>query len=661
VKAKAIRIIVKSGYPAFRVGLITGKSEVEVSLSGTPWVGSVNFDFPHHPYKILTSNDGNTWKLAVSGINTANFYFNPTLHTSYIKLDYQDETCDLYGNQPLTADQIKALGFKLVRRNGAKDGTHLHPAKDRLLGNEVYGSPCTGPTGHTCNRDFSTSWSNEAYDEFLFTTGDLKHWVQVKKSQVLGWYEDSPRTVLCSSDSKSEHTVRWYRRSTNFEDPFISIKDFHSGETQANVAGSARSSECARGGVRWYQYDDKDGHEEGRGVRRHMTRGDSYNTHQQSHIDSAHGWSSCEKNRGHWLQFDLGSVKRVKGIVTQARRDKSEWVGAYKVRYSSSDDVALNAWKWASPRKGHLFEGNDGADRNAKVTSYLLKAVEARYVRIYPVRWNSAGYPGMRADVVISSGVAPIFLYGENSVEYPDKTRASREHQALNVYIRMSPKRSKTPELIPVKFEGYTADPGKLMYPDSKPRLDACGDATKKKEAKEKAVEDLGAISEKLTARRKDIIESVEFLNEVKSIRERIDTFQVDYSAAFNDTIDWSRVLIKANLPLTTLPGSDPLTTLMPEDDENGDQQESGGEEEESEQDGGDSSTSKKQDEEDKKEEEDQEKAPDDDGNDEEGGDDKDKSTAAPGSDKAKADEPRFIRKGSHLSQLDLHASQEMF
>merc|ERR1712062_304419 len=134
-----------------------------------------------------------------------------------------------------------------------------------------------------------------------------------------------------------------------------------------------------------------------------------------------------------------------------------------------------------------------------------------------------------------------------------------------------------------------------------------------------------------------DIIERVDFINDVKSIRERIETFQVDYSAALNDTIDWSRTLVKANLPLTTLPGSEPQSTIMPEDDENGDSQESGGDEEAAGQDEGDSSTNQKQGEEDKKEEEENEKPPEDNNDDDDEGDEKDKSTAAPA--EAKADE----------------------
>ena len=579
VKAKAIRIITKTGYPVFRAGVIVGISEVAVTLAGTPWVGSVNFDFPHHPYKILTSNDGSSWKLAVSGVNKPTFYFNPPLHTSHIKLDYEQESCLLYGAKPLSEEQITALGFKLVRRNGAKQGTHMHPAKDELAGTESYGTACTGAGAGTCNRDFSTRWSDQAYDEFLITTGNLKHWVQVKKSQVLGWYSNSARTVMCSSESKTEHTIRWYRRTGVFQDPWISIKDYHSDEKEAQVAPSGRLSECARGGVHTNVYDDNDGKATGSGTRRYLSRGDSSNSHTESTINSDRGWSSCEKTRGHWLQFDLGATKKVKGVITQPRADRREWVTAFKVRYTASSETT-KGWKWAKPQKGSTFQapGWDGENGSVQTKNYFANTIEARYVRLYPVRWNAGGYPGLRADVLLDSGVNPVFLYGEHSYAGLGKTRASREHQGLNVYIRMAYKRAKLPTTIPVRFEGYTADPGDMIFPDSKPRLDACGDATKKKQAKEIALEEYQKIKQDLAKHRKNIAENVDYINNVEGIRARTETFRLDYSTALNDTIDWSHVLLKANISLTTVASAENKNEKPDPDD--GDSQEAGEEDE---------------------------------------------------------------------------------
>jgi hypothetical protein len=670
VKATAIRIIVKTGYPVFRAALLVGKNHVDVQFAGTPWVYSVNFDFPHHPYKVLTSDNGKKWTLVKSGLNVPQFLFNPVLHTSYIRVDYQDETCDLYGGQPLTAEQIKSLGFKLVRRTGEDGGKHLHPAKDRLTGIAKYGTPCTGPSAETCNQDFSVEYKNDAYDEFLFTTGDLKHWLQTKKSQVLGWYENSARSVLCSSDSKSPHNVKWYRRNTDFDDPWISLKDYHYGEKDAFVSDGRRSSECARGGVHWYTYDDHDGSVAGRGTRRYLSKGDDFNGPGQSTLDNPRGWSSCEKNRGHWLQFDLGSVKKVKGITTQPRRDKREWLTAFKVRYAQADSGA-NRWQWAQPKKGPLFEsaGWDGGDRNVKTKNFFKKVIEARYVRVYPVRWNSGGYPGTRADLIISSGNDPVFLYGGNKVQSQGKTRASREHKGLNVYIRMSPKTSASPPDIPVKYMGFTADPGKDIYPDSQVRIDACGDATKKRQKKEAAVQALGKVSETLSKNQKDLAENAEYLNTIKGIQSRIGSFQSDYNAAMNDTIDWGVVLSKAHLPLTTEPSLEQNTTAPPTDDsdtqEDGDDDDEEANEDTPSKEDSDENEAEKKSQEEKPDDQDDDEGKDKDKDDKAAEGDADKKKAGEGdADKKKADEARFrgTRKSSDASQLLYPGtSNEMF
>jgi len=183
----------------------------------------------------------------------------------------------------------------------------------------------------------------------------------------------------------------------------------------------------------------------------------------------------------------------------------------------------------------------------------------------------------LRADVLLDSGVNPVFLYGEDSNAALDKTRASRENQGLNVYIRMAYKRAKLPTMIPVKFEGYTADPGNLIYPDSKPRLDACGDATKKKKAKEIAQEEYQQISADLAKHRKNIAENVDFISNIKGVRARTETFRLDYSTALDDLVAWSHVLVKANISLTTVASAE-IKSEKP-DVSDGDSQDAGEEE----------------------------------------------------------------------------------
>ena len=63
-------------------------------------------------------------------------------------------------------------------------------------------------------------------DEFLFTTGDFSRWLIVTHDEAIGENYDvtSPRTVVRSSVNDSEHTLTWFNRSGNAEDPLIWLK-----------------------------------------------------------------------------------------------------------------------------------------------------------------------------------------------------------------------------------------------------------------------------------------------------------------------------------------------------------------------------------------------------------------------------------------------------
>ena len=104
-----------------------------------------------------------------------------------------------------------------------KPGNAWHPAKDQLRGTEVYGSP----DKYDADATFSVRFDKSPYDEFLFATGDLKHWVWCTSGAVYGEYANQPRPVIGSSANTAPHEIRWYRRPANREDPWISLQDHH--------------------------------------------------------------------------------------------------------------------------------------------------------------------------------------------------------------------------------------------------------------------------------------------------------------------------------------------------------------------------------------------------------------------------------------------------
>ena len=63
-------------------------------------------------------------------------------------------------------------------------------------------------------------------------------------------------------------------------------------------------------------------------------------------------WSARHNNRKQWIQVNLGTITRVKGVATQGRFDANQWVTSYRVSYS------INGVKFYPYKEG----------RNAKVS-----------------------------------------------------------------------------------------------------------------------------------------------------------------------------------------------------------------------------------------------------------------------------------------------------
>ena len=115
----------------------------------------------------------------------------------------------------------------------------------------------------------------------------------------------------------------------------------------------------------------------------------------QSKLDSDQAWS-CHRTGSNgqfpddWMQIDLGSIKKVKGVVTQGRYNSDQWVTTFKLRYS------IDGSQYIDIDGGRLFTGNE--DRNTKVTNILNSIIYARYIRFYPI--TAVYHMSMRAAVL---------------------------------------------------------------------------------------------------------------------------------------------------------------------------------------------------------------------------------------------------------------------
>ena len=123
-------------------------------------------------------------------------------------------------------------GWTLVRR--VAPGPAWHPATDQLSGSEpAYGTFSTDPT---VGQTFGVPFDNLQFDEFLFATGDGQEWLIADRAQVQEAFGGpSPRQIQMSSTSSTPYTAEWYHRTSQPEDPWISLTNHGEAIGQGNM------------------------------------------------------------------------------------------------------------------------------------------------------------------------------------------------------------------------------------------------------------------------------------------------------------------------------------------------------------------------------------------------------------------------------------------
>ena len=93
----------------------------------------------------------------------------------------------------------------------------------------TYNDNAMGTTSEDGNiYDYTNEWTIPFghFDEILFSTFDMTHWLRTKKSEIsINGYENTNRNVLSSSRNFTNHYVKWHNRTDNDDDPFISLYD----------------------------------------------------------------------------------------------------------------------------------------------------------------------------------------------------------------------------------------------------------------------------------------------------------------------------------------------------------------------------------------------------------------------------------------------------
>jgi len=101
-------------------------------------------------------------------------------------------------------------------------------------------------------------------------------------------------------------------------------------------------------------------------------------------LQEAYGWLATLRDSNQWVQVDLETTARVKGICTQGRQNADQWVTQYRVSYGSSPTKLTFYREGGRPR---VFPGN--TDRTGRVCHRFNRPFKTQYVRINPLRWHS--------------------------------------------------------------------------------------------------------------------------------------------------------------------------------------------------------------------------------------------------------------------------------
>ncbi|XP_071585359.1 adipocyte enhancer-binding protein 1 isoform X2 [Heliangelus exortis] len=108
-------------------------------------------------------------------------------------------------------------------------------------------------------------------------------------------------------------------------------------------------------------------------------------TNEEDFFDGA--WCAEDDGRAHWLEVDTRRTTKFTGVITQGRDSQihEDFVTSFYVGFSNDSQ------NWVMYSNGYeemMFYGN--VDKDTPVLTEFPEPVVARYLRIYPQRWNGS-------------------------------------------------------------------------------------------------------------------------------------------------------------------------------------------------------------------------------------------------------------------------------
>ncbi|XP_033105774.1 uncharacterized protein LOC117108037 [Anneissia japonica] len=144
--------------------------------------------------------------------------------------------------------------------------------------------------------------------------------------------------------------------------------------------------------------------------------------------DGIGSWAARSNNRDQWIQADLFIAKRVTGVVTQGRNGNyDQWVTSFEVLYGMDG----NNWETVTSNSGQPIEFVGNNDKDTPVSNLFPVEIQARFIRIHPLRWN--GHISMRFEILGCPDTEPAeqFCTGALGIESRDiQLIASSEYNA---------------------------------------------------------------------------------------------------------------------------------------------------------------------------------------------------------------------------------------
>jgi von Willebrand factor len=102
-------------------------------------------------------------------------------------------------------------------------------------------------------------------------------------------------------------------------------------------------------------------------------------------LSSARGWMPLANSVNEYIMFDFLENRNLTGIVTKG--GEYGWVKSYAVAYSKDNIIWNDLWDHANG-KPKQFLAN--VDSETVKKNYFPTPINARYLKIKPVKWNSA-------------------------------------------------------------------------------------------------------------------------------------------------------------------------------------------------------------------------------------------------------------------------------